>query len=430
IGNQVVLDEPLTRSAPTNLFVGLRDGQGLAKPFHTFLAEPGQVGDTFIELTEVSDNGVGIEVGDTLYLGGVSNRMIVDGELVTRYGDILIDILGDGILYESPMMSHVPAESAKKLNNFQQGIQGLIRTEQPGGLIEIKTSGSVVMAGQTFVNGSDAQVVIRPETFFELVQIAGVISAQGRNALVDIHAPDAVYINGEIRAGMDWEGGVRVPVGGAEGADVRVISDHELRIFGSISSRDELILQGYEDQDYNENDEVDASIQLTGQLYTDADRRILTLQGPQDILIEGSIFVRGEQSGLRIESDQRVKFDTSFVEVSDGIEVLARGRNDDVELKEPRDEGQALNSSILIGARAVIQSFAAGSDVQFMGAHDVDVMGTIVAGGSIGPQGVTWSGPDSSVRIVAGGQAYIDNGVLASGQVHVVGLGADSLDGS
>ena len=272
------MDEPLTRSAPTNLFVGLRDGQGLAKPFHTFLAEPGQVGDTFIEVTEVSDNGVGIEVGDTLYLGGVSNRMIVDGELVTRYGDILIDILGDGILYESPMMSQVPAESAKKLNNFQQGIQGLIRTEQPGGLIEIKTSGSVVMAGQTFVNGSDAQVVMT-ETFFELVQIAGVISAQGRNALVDIHAPDAVYINGEIRAGMDWEEGFVFLSAVPKGADVRVISDHELRIFGSISSRDELILQGYEDQDYNENDEVDASIQLTGQLYTDADRRILTLQG-------------------------------------------------------------------------------------------------------------------------------------------------------
>ena len=63
-----------------------------------------------------------------------------------------------------------------------------------------------------------------------------------------------------------------------------------------------------------------------------------------------------------------------------------------------------------------------------MGAHDVDVMGTIVAGGSIGPRSPV--GPDSSVRIVAGGQAYIDNGVLASGQVHVVGLGADSLDGS
>jgi len=305
-------------------------------------------------------------------------------------------------------------------------VQGILRTNKEGGVIEIITNNSVVMEGRTYVNGADARITIQPGTFFELVQIAGAMYAPGENSLVEITAPDAVYINGEILAGAEWQGGVKVKV--ADGADVVITTPHELRIFGAITSTDVMQLEGNEDWDYNDRDEVDASIHLTGQLTSLADDSLLRLEGPDDIIIEGSIFVRGDNSGLYIDSGQRVKFATSFVEVQDDIDVFGRGQTADTDEWDPNDPAQKLTSSVFVDATAVITSFENGSNVNIWGAHDVDIFGSIVAGGSIGPTGVTWSGTDSRATIEAGEQVYLDSGVLASDSVSLIGHGAGTDD--
>ena len=58
----------------------------------------------------------------------------------------------------------------------------------------------------------------------------------------------------------------------------------------------------------------------------------------------------------------------------------------------------------------------------------MDILGSIVAGGNIGPTGVIWSGTDSEATIVAGEQVYLDCGVLASDTVTLIGGGAGSDD--
>ena len=99
------------------------------------------------------------------------------------------------------------------------------------------------------------------------------------------------------------------------------------------------------------------------------------LEGPDDIIIEGSIFVRGKKPGLLIDSGQRVKFATSFVEVEDGIDIFGRGQTQDI--------GTGEFTSVFVDATAVITSFQNGSDVNITGAYDVDILGTAVAGGNI-----------------------------------------------
>ena len=180
-------------------------------------------------------------------------------------------------------------------------------------------------------------------------------------------------------------------------------------------------LKGEWDQDYNDRDPVDASIHLTGQLMSLADDSLLRLEGPDDIIIEGSIFVWGTNSGLYIDSGQRVKFATSFVEVEDGIDVFGRGQTQDLETLE--------YTSVFVDATAVITSFQNGSNVNIWGAYDVDILGSIVAGGAIGPMGVTWSGTDSEATVVAGEQVYLDSGILASDTVTIIGgaAGADDV---
>ena len=359
------------------------------------------------------DSGI---TGDLLDLNGITQRMIVDGWVITNAGDIMIDIQGQGETYVSPMMEE--ALESRRYNNFVQGIQGILQTNKPGGVIQIETANSVVMAGRTYVSGEGARITIEPGTFFELVQIAGAIYAPGENSLIEINAPAAAYINGEILAGIEWQGGVPVKV--ADGADVIITTPHELRIFGAVRSTDVMQLEGEDDWNYNNRDEVDASIHLTGQLMSLADNSLLRLEGPDDIIIEGSIFAWGDNSGLYIDSGQRVKFATSFVEVQDDITVFGRGQTEDLTTGE--------ESSVFVDATAVITSFENGSNVNIWGAYDVDILGSIVAGGSIGPTGVTWSGTDSEATIVAGQQVYLNSGILASDSVTIIGGAAGDDD--
>ncbi|MEM4406491.1 MAG: calcium-binding protein, partial [Candidatus Methanomethylicaceae archaeon] len=367
-----------------------------------------------------TDSGI---TGDYLNLIGVKQRIINDGWIITNYGDIIVDIQGNGESYVSPMMSDVTNDS-KRLNNYIQGVAGILKTNKPGGLISITTKNSVVLEGRTYVNGEGARITINAGTFFELVQIAGAMYAPGENSVIEITAPNAVYINGEILAGVEWRGGVKVPV--SQGADVIIHTPHELRIFGAISTTDIMELKGQVDWDYNERDPVSASIHLTGQLSSYADNSLLRLEGPQDVIIEGSIFVRGQNSGLLIDSGQRVKFATSFVEVEDDINIFGRGHTEDLKLLDQK--GNPLKSSVLVDATAVITSFQSGSNINIWGAHDIDIFGSIVAGGSIGPTGVTWSGRDSQATIVAGEQVYLDSGVLASDSVTIIGGAAGEDD--
>ena len=132
-----------------------------------------------------------------------------------------------------------------------------------------------------------------------------------------------------------------------------------------------------------------------------------------DVLVEGSIFLRGDDSSLVVTSPQRVKFATSFIEVNDGVFVDGRGVT--YEAARIAGEDAHLHSSVFIDATAVITSYGEGSHIEINGEHDVDVYGTVLAGGSIGPTGVTWSGPDAEVTVTSGEQVYIQSGLLASG---------------
>ena len=87
--------------------------------------------------------------------------MINDGWVITNYGDIMVDIQGDGETYVSPMMKDATVD-AKRLNNYIQGVAGILKTNKPGGVIEIITKNSVVLEGRSYVNGANARITILP----------------------------------------------------------------------------------------------------------------------------------------------------------------------------------------------------------------------------------------------------------------------------
>ena len=60
-------------------------------------------------------------------------------------------------------------------------------------------------------------------------------------------------------------------------------------------------------------------------------------------------------------------------------------------------------------------------DIRSGSGQDLDILGTVVAGGAGGTSGIVWSGNDASVYLGADQQVYLDGAVFASDLVEVVG---------
>ncbi|MEY2727404.1 MAG: hypothetical protein RLZZ458_3271, partial [Planctomycetota bacterium] len=164
------------------------------------------------------------------------------------------------------------------------------------------------------------------------------------------------------------------------------------------------------------------SFLVTGTLTVMDANQQLSLQATDDVLIRGNINLLGIGSDLVLQSDKWVYLEGELqvdgdMTIYGGVELDGRNRN-----------GVGVNgSSVLIPATSRLIATGAGSQIDIRGAKDVDVLGAVVAGGTVTTTGVTWAGPDAEVRIQSGQQVYIDTGVLAAGSVFVQGgtAGAD-----
>ena len=74
-------------------------------------------------------------------------------------------------------------------------------------------------------------------------------------------------------------------------------------------------------------------------------------------------------------------------------------------------------SSVYIHATGQLNTQGAGTYIDIRGAHDVDILGAVVAGGEIGEDGVTFAGADSTIEVRAGEQIYLDNALSAARSV-------------
>ena len=92
-----------------------------------------------------------------------------------------------------------------------------------------------------------------------------------------------------------------------------------------------------------------------------------------------------------------------------------------VELDATPSTGNSRTTSVLVPATSRLVTTGADTRIDIRGAQDIDLLGTVVAGGVITESGVSWTGPDSSVEVHAGQQLFVDTGVLAAGHVFLQG---------
>jgi hypothetical protein len=156
------------------------------------------------------------------------------------------------------------------------------------------------------------------------------------------------------------------------------------------------------------------SLLVTGTMTVMQNNYSLALQATDDVIVRGNIYVLGQNGNLTLQSDKRI-FWEGAASVTNNLSLYGGVETDGTD----RFGADSTGSSVYIDPTSVLVTSQAGSDIVVQGSRDVDVLGAIVAGGSIGETGVTWAGPDSTVSIVAGQQVYVDTGIQAAKSVTV-----------
>ncbi|WP_375473913.1 DUF4347 domain-containing protein [uncultured Nostoc sp.] len=331
------------------------------------------------------------------------------------------------------------------INSLKTDIGSDITVLQSGSLAKIKTSGSIKIAGLVEAKGVNSGIDIWADTMTQVME-GGVIAAREDYGNIKVSAGEVVIIEsgGAVTAGARFDdiNGKPTAVKTGEGADATIISPHELVIKGTVTTSDQMKLSAGSPLNHYKNDyfsklpkdgkgkdhyltaigEDQFGMLITGTLTSLADDTTLKLVASDDIIIRGNIDVLGHNSDLKISTPTWVYLET-FLNVQDNITIEGGFDADGKSTNGANTEG----SSVYVHGTARINTKQAGSSINIRGAQDVDILGAVVAGGTIGATGVTWAGNDSTVTVTAGQQIFLDTGLLASKSVTMNGgiAGAD-----
>jgi hypothetical protein len=305
--------------------------------------------------------------------------------------------------------------------------------------IDIDTSDFTRIAGLVESKGYNSAADLKAITTLTILE-GGIVAARDTEGQIQIEAGQIVTVEagGAVTAGAKFidVDGKPVAVKTGEGADVRILSPHELVIKGTVTSSDQMVLKAgaplnHYASSYFNNLPVDGkgndhylkqigenqfSILLTGTLTSLADNTTLNLSADNDIIIRGNINVLGENSNLKVQSKGWV-YHEGMMDVRNNLTIQGGYDAQDNVTGGANSEG----SSVYVHATAITNTKQSGSQILIQGAKDIDLHGVVVAGGTIGANGVTWAGNDSGVTVTAGEQVYLDTGLLASKFVMVNG---------
>jgi len=111
------------------------------------------------------------------------------------------------------------------------------------------------------------------------------------------------------------------------------------------------------------------------------------------VIVRGNINVLGAGGDLTLQSDKWVYWE-GFANVVGDMTIYGGLELDGTD----RNGADAHGTSIYVHPTSCLVTSGAGTDITVVGSQDVDILGAVVAGGSIGETGVTWAGPFHGCR--------------------------------
>ncbi|MGD8418835.1 MAG: hypothetical protein PVJ78_00250, partial [Gammaproteobacteria bacterium] len=383
------------------------------------------------EINTISDlNVAGAHAGDLLKIDVYGGDMRVSG--AGSDGDIRLEAHGSNDLIVSPNGLISAADQLWILaDEVLSSLGSRVETTADGSLLDIDALTTINIFGVIEALGAGSHADLDAGTVFTLAQ-GGIASVRDLNALLEIDAADELIISSgsAVLAGAEFDSstGTPVPVKLADGADAVLTSAHELTLKGTVTTSDRMELNAgpaVQDKsaeflplgpDHYLAGTTSYGILLTGTLTTLAPDSELVLAAADPIVIRGNINTRGDGSDLLIRSDDWVYYE-GFTEVEDQVRIYG---GFDTGLNSTGGVDSKGNS-VFVDTVSRINTFGVGSSVEIVAARDVEVAGSVVAGGTVGPGGVAWVGDGASAILTAGEQVYLNTGLLASGTVQVTG---------
>jgi hypothetical protein len=303
-----------------------------------------------------------------------------------------------------------------------------------GTTIDIESSSSVSLAGDTEVNGTGSFVTINSPSV-EILQ-DGQVEALGLNGTITITGSNTVSIDagGAVEAGSYYPPGVvpAAPVAGLGGGSVTLTSGHEMMIAGSVTTSNLLtITAGAPAVDnsayFNEiggylAGESQYSVLVQGSLDAFGPTGAISITAPGAVILSGFINETGTGSSLQVQSNAWV-YVSGHILAANSLGIYG-GTNTDGTLPAGVDSNSR-GMSVYVDTTGLIQTTAAGSQLTIDGAEHVRITpgAVALAGGTIGNSGVTFTGADATLTISAGDQVYVAGALDAGGTLQVENTG-------
>jgi hypothetical protein len=162
------------------------------------------------------------------------------------------------------------------------------------------------------------------------------------------------------------------------------------------------------------------AILVTGTLIAMGDNTKIDLVSTQDVIVLGNVRLPGKGTELTVRSDS-FTFVEGFLEASSKIlvsgGVAADGGPLRIVNRVPVFGADSRGQSVYFGKTGQVVATAPGAQVIVRGGQDVEIHQALIAGGTVGPTGVTWAGEGSSVEITAGQQLLVGAPIQAAGDL-------------
>ena len=325
--------------------------------------------------------------------------------------------------------------------DFKLDVGSRVETNDDNNSFKVAADGAMNIAGRIEAKGAGGKPQLEAGGSFTLAE-GGIVSAPGAGALVKIHADAGVSMapGTAILAGVAFDSSSGSPVASVSGAGSNVVieSPREVYLPGTVAASQGIDIRGGESAgdhggffeslvpaDHPLHDRTNYAILVSGTLLTFGDATDLVLAAAADVIVRGNIDLRGNRSNLVVQSDRSIFFE-GFTKIASGNANLYGGvKLDGTDL----GGADATGSSVTVYKASAIQTASAGSLIDIRGSKDVDIYGAVIAGGLVGPTGVTWaSGGDATITVRAGEQVMLDSALQASRSVTVTGGAAGADD--
>ena len=312
-----------------------------------------------------------------------------------------------------------------------------VETTADGSLIDIDAAINLDVGGMVEAMGFLSLADLDAGNTVTLLPL-GVVAAKDEEGKVEITGTDQVILRASsaVLAGADFDNSSGTPVAfqTAPGADAELTAGNELIIIGTVTTSDEMKLDaGAPAADVSSYfGDVDSehylfgtdrfSIYLHGTLTTLAAQSTLELAAAGPVIMRGNIDVVGSLSDLLIRSEEFVYIESELT-VKDQIEIY--GGYDSALIST--GGADANGSSAYIDTVSILNTTDAASGISILGAADVDIFGSVLAGATLIPDVETTYADDATIDVAAGEQVYLQGGLQSSKGVMVTG-GTPGLD--